>query len=160
MLTSLEQSEQSPMPGAFRSEALVQLRMFRHVPLRRAWPWWDGKLTERWIVRMAKVQIYLAQLPFGRKLFAETPEQRFFRENASGSSYGWILQYNGLGLRFLGMASPAGLKFILKWHQHRCLAAALRAAVARHLQADRQIRTLKLSTPLVRPIAVVVSRLR
>lgn len=131
----------NPMPEALRAELKFQHRMVdtltsgklkEDAPVRVGvmwWPFWDAKLTKKWITQLSAAEIHRAMQPYGKALWRVYPVQKFFDKAHRTPKWRLWFQYNAVGMILMSLAQPNTKKFTAKYHQHRCLIHATHAAL-------------------------------
>jgi len=104
----------------------------------KMWPWWDPDLTREWMTRAMVAEVHRAKQPFGPGLWKVYPIQQFVKEVRALPQWRYLFQYNAIGMILFGIATPVYRKFLLKFHQTRCLSAALHAASVAHWREHKQ----------------------
>jgi hypothetical protein len=143
-IRSLE-SRQNPLPNALRQEdrffsaTLASVKEQSDTSGEKhlvAWPWYDEEETLKLQRVLSKRRIWLARQPLDTDAWTRTfPEEEYLDKIREAPPWLILARYNGTGKALLAIAAPSFNKYVFKWHQNRCLAAAQRARWARELKA-------------------------
>lgn len=133
MLVKMESPTPSPMPFAFWSEFLFQAAAIKHLKGKNnektpmtVWPFWDAKESIRIIRRSISIEVMHARRPFGPGLWKLSPFEKRRKQIEKLPFWRKMLHYNAVGWILTGLSRSSFRRFLLRWHQTRCLAAAAR----------------------------------
>jgi hypothetical protein len=108
---------------------------------RAMWPWYDREQTIKTYTCFAKRRVWLAMAPLDSEAWIkkELPEEAYLERVREQPGFYNLFRYNSVGTILLAIGGPDFRRYILKWHQQRCLLAARRARWDLDLQRqDRQ----------------------
>jgi hypothetical protein len=139
------ESRPSPIPDAIRWEVRYQRGLVdaieregerRETDLPMAWPWYSRASTLEIIDQLGRRAIWLSERRLTENLAwsKRFPEEEYFdRLNRQPRPF-VIFRHNAIGKTLLAIG-PDLRRYVLKWHQGRCLDAAQRARLVRELLA-------------------------
>jgi hypothetical protein len=136
---------------AFRWEARFLLRvmdqiklgkkpvMGRKIPLKYAWPFYDGKETKYIATEIWRCVLRRNQLPIHlQETYPLCPIERYLRELKAQPTWKKSFRYNSVGKILLSIATPSYRRFAAKMQQSICFSAAVHTQWQRSLTAQER----------------------
>lgn len=137
----------SPVPDALRWEVRFQRGLVDALERRDeptggpplVWPWYSREGTLALIDQLGRRTIWLAERPLtdSKAWSARFPEEEYLARLERQPRPLVYFRHNAIGKILLALG-PDLRKYVLKWHQARCLAIARRTRLVRELLARRR----------------------